>query len=104
MATASIAGLEAHLAGLGLKVPIPDFPDLDILRDPLHIARSYLADSVHTIVGGQAEHSFSAVQLPQSVDPAGGDLTIILPKLAKEVGKTVDQLTVLLTENVRPQH
>ena len=101
MASLTHAGLEAHLATLGLKTPIPVFTGLDVLRDPLDIARSYLADQIHEIVQGNAEHALSAVQLPATVDPMGGDLTIILPRLAREAGLEVEVLRDTIIKQVR---
>jgi len=84
-----------------LKTPIPHFADLDVLTDPLDLAKTYLADQVQEIVQGGADHALSAVQLPATVDPLGGDLTIILPKLAREVGLGVDELRDSIISKVR---
>lgn len=103
MATRFHAELEAHLAHLGLKTPIPTFPNLRVLTDPLDLARAYLADQLHEVVQGEAEHALSAVQIPATVDPLGGDLTIILPKLARQAGTDVDGLRTIIIDRVSIQ-
>jgi hypothetical protein len=103
MGTRTNAGLETHLAHLGLKTPIPTFLNLRVLTDPLDVARAYLADQLHEVVQGEAEHALSAVQIPATVDPLGGDLTIILPKLARQAGTDVDGLRAIIIDRVSTQ-
>jgi arginyl-tRNA synthetase len=101
MSTLSLAGLESLLQTLDLGTPLPAFAETDVLNDPLDISRSYLADIVREIVQCNSEQAFNAVQLPNTVDPFAGDLTIILPKLAREVGVEVKDLEQNISKQVK---
>jgi arginyl-tRNA synthetase len=80
MGTLSVADLDALLGGLGLNVPIPQFPAADIQNKPLDIARSYLADIVCGLVSCDRDVAFNSIQPTNSI--TGGDLAIRLPKLS----------------------
>ncbi|KIW06531.1 arginine-tRNA ligase [Verruconis gallopava] len=92
MSTTSLEGLAQVLGESGLKVPGPNFPDTDILNDFLDFTRCYLAEIVQSVVQCSAEQAFHAIQLPATVDPIFGDLSIVLPKLAREVGAEAEAL------------
>jgi hypothetical protein len=80
MATTDLPGLEDHLSGLGLKTPIPDFPTAEVLTRPLDIARSYLADILHSLVECEPSNAYNSIQWPGDIQM--GDLAVILPKLS----------------------
>lgn len=79
MVTLTIAGLEVHLGGLGLKLPIPHFPTADVLNKPLDIGRSYLADILCSLVKCDPMNAYDAIHWPGDI--FNGDLAVILPKL-----------------------
>lgn len=93
MSTLSHEGLESLLGSVGMKTPIPHFEGTDVLNNPLDISRCYLADILHGIVKGEAGSALGAIQLPATVDFFVGDLSIILPKLARELGVKVEELS-----------
>jgi arginyl-tRNA synthetase len=101
MSTLTREGLESLLDAAGLKTPIPAFTDVDVLLDPLNIFRCYLADIVHGIVKGDKASALGSIQLPPTVDFFAGDLTIILPRLARELGVKVEDLNHSIVQNVR---
>jgi arginyl-tRNA synthetase len=101
MSTLTSAGLETLLGGLSLKVPVPQCTNTKILNDPVDISRSYLADILHEITHSDILHTYNAVQLPAVVDGFSGDLAIILPKLAREVGVDVENLREMICKQVR---
>jgi arginyl-tRNA synthetase len=80
MTTLTIAELETLLGGLGLKTPIPQFPEADVLNKPLDIARSYFADILRDLVGCDAETAYGSIRWPDNI--SNGDLAVVLPKLS----------------------
>lgn len=79
MTTFSIDGLEAILRSLGVAVPVPRFPQSDILRKPIDIYKSYLASTASEVLGCQAGLAYEAIQSANIKD--NSDLTLVLPKL-----------------------
>ncbi|KAF2185091.1 arginyl-tRNA synthetase [Zopfia rhizophila CBS 207.26] len=80
MATSTVAELEGLLGGLDLKTPIPPFPSSDVLKSPLDICRSYLADILCSLVDCDPVVAYNSIQWPNNI--FNGDLTVILPKLS----------------------
>ncbi|KAG4422039.1 hypothetical protein IFR04_004780 [Cadophora malorum] len=78
MATASLAGLQAFVAELGLR-PIPHFPEADILNSPIDIYHSYLAERLMELVDCDQQLVYHAIQPSKTIED--GDLDIVLPKL-----------------------
>ena len=87
MATRTITGLEELLSRLELKVPVPHFPDTDLLYNPLDIGRSYLADVLSSLVEGDVVTAFGSVRWPNDIE--SGDLSVVLPKLRPGVKPNV---------------
>lgn len=83
-----IDGLEALLSGLGVDVPVPVFAQSDILRRPIDIYRSYLADTTSKVLGCDSGLAYEAIQSANIKD--NSDLTLILPKLKWGIGKPKD--------------
>jgi arginyl-tRNA synthetase len=79
MSVLASAEIETLLGELGLKTPIPYFPEAGVLNNPLDIARCYLADIVARIVGCDAHTAYSSIQWPNNI--YNGDLCVVLPKL-----------------------
>ena len=80
MATLTLAGLEALLGGLGLKIPLPHFLAADVLTRPLDIGRTYFADILCSLVECDAANVYSSIQWPGDI--YNGDLAVVLPKLS----------------------
>jgi arginyl-tRNA synthetase len=78
MATASLAGLQAFVAEIGLQ-PIPSFANADVLNDPLDIYHSYLAENFQTLVECEPELVYSSIHPSNAIE--NGDLDIVLPQL-----------------------
>jgi arginyl-tRNA synthetase len=78
MATASLQGLQALVAEIGLE-PIPLFAAADVLHNPIDIYHSYLADLFQTLVKCDPDLVYNSIQ-PASTS-GNGDLDIVLPKL-----------------------
>jgi arginyl-tRNA synthetase len=78
MATASLPGLQAFVAEIGLQ-PIPSFAAADVLHNPIDIYHSYLADLFQTLVKCDPDLVYNSIQ-PASTS-GNGDLDIVLPKL-----------------------
>jgi arginyl-tRNA synthetase len=97
MATLTLAGLEAHLASLGLKIPLPHFAEADVLTKPLDIGRTYFADILCSLVECEAKNAYSSIQWPGDI--YNGDLAVILPKLSH--GAKPNVLALDLMQKVR---
>ncbi|KAF2100656.1 Nucleotidylyl transferase [Rhizodiscina lignyota] len=80
MSTLTVTGLEALLGDIGLQTPIPHFAEADVLNKPRDIARSYFADILSSLVGGDPANAYNSIQWPSNID--NGDLAAILPKLS----------------------
>lgn len=78
MATASLPGLQAFVANIGLD-PIPPFAEADVLNNPIDIYHSYLAEVFQALVECDPELVYNSIQ-PASTS-GNGDLDIVLPKL-----------------------
>lgn len=78
MATASLLGLQAFLAEIGLE-PIPSFAATDVLNNPIDIYHSYLAEHLQTLVECDPNLVYNSIQLSKTIED--GDLDIVLPKL-----------------------
>jgi len=94
--TLTITGLEALLARLGLKLPIPPFASADVLNKPLDIGRSYLADILTSIIKCDSVIVHNSIKWPNNI--YSGDLTVILPKLNH--GGDYKTLAINLIQNV----
>lgn len=81
MTTSTVTDLEALLAQLGVKVPIPQFPAADVLKCPLDIGRSYLADFFCSLLECDPEVAYKSIHWPNDI--SSGDLAVILPKLSQ---------------------
>lgn len=79
MTTTTITGLETLLERLEVKVPIPQFVSTDVLRRPLDIGRSYLADIFCSLLECDPGIAYKAIHWPNDI--SSGDLAVILPKL-----------------------
>lgn len=78
MPTTSLAGLEAFVAELGLG-GVPSFAAADVLKDPMDLCPSYLAEHFQRVVEADPDSVYKAIQ-PQSTIQ-DGDLDIVLPRL-----------------------
>lgn len=78
MATASLAGLQAFVAELGLR-PIPEFPEADVLNSPIDIYHSYLSERLLELVACDPQLVYHSIQPSKTIED--GDLDIVLPKL-----------------------
>jgi arginyl-tRNA synthetase len=101
MATLTITGLEELLGGLGLKVPVPNFPTADIVNKPLDIGRTYLADILRDLVESNAAGAYNSISWPGDIYN-GSDLAVILPKLSP--GSNAADLALDVTQRVCPFH
>ncbi|KAF3397012.1 Arginine--tRNA ligase, cytoplasmic [Talaromyces pinophilus] len=81
MTTSTVTDLEALLAQLGVKVPIPQFPAADVLKRPLDIGRSYLADIFCSLLECDPDVAYKSIHWPNDI--SSGDLAVILPKLSQ---------------------
>ncbi|KAI1385571.1 arginyl-tRNA synthetase [Hypoxylon trugodes] len=88
MTTYSIDGLEALLGELGVNVPIPSFIESEVLRRPIDIYRSYLADTASKVLECDAYLAYEAIQSANIKD--NSDLTLVLPKLKLRSDKPKD--------------
>ncbi|KAI1770990.1 arginyl-tRNA synthetase, partial [Hypoxylon cercidicola] len=88
MTTCMIEGLEALLSGFGVDVPVPDFAQSDILRRPIDIYRSYLADTASKVLDCDSLLAYEAIQSANIKD--NSDLTLVLPKLKWRSDKPKD--------------
>jgi arginyl-tRNA synthetase len=80
MTTSTVTGLEALLEQLGVKVPIRPFLAADVLKRPLDIGRSHLADIFCSLVECDPEVAYKSIHWPNDI--SSGDLAVILPKLS----------------------
>jgi arginyl-tRNA synthetase len=78
MATASLPGLQAFVAEIGLE-PIPSFTAADVLNNPIDIYHSYLAEHFQTLVECDPDLVYDSIQPANTT--GNGDLDIVLPKL-----------------------
>ncbi len=78
MATASLPGLEAFVAEIGLG-PIPPFAAANVLNNPIDIYHSYLAEHLQTLVECDPDLIYDAIQPANTT--GNGDLDVVLPKL-----------------------
>jgi arginyl-tRNA synthetase len=81
MTTSTVTDLEALLERLGIKVPIPRFSAADVLKRPLDIGRSYLADIFCSLLECDPEVAYKSIHWPNDI--SSGDLAVILPKLSQ---------------------
>lgn len=81
MTTSTVTDLEALVEQLGVKVPIPQFPAADVLKRPLDIGRSYLADVFCSLLECDPEVAYKSIHWPNDI--SSGDLAVILPKLSQ---------------------
>jgi arginyl-tRNA synthetase len=96
MTTLTIPELEAHLAGLGVKIPIPQFQAADVNNKPLDIARVYLADILSSLAECDLDVAYKSIYWPNNI--FNGDLVVILPKLSRDADPKAVALS--LTEKV----
>ncbi|EEA19333.1 arginyl-tRNA synthetase [Talaromyces marneffei ATCC 18224] len=80
MTTSTVTDLEAVLEQLGVKVPIRQFSSADVLKRPLDIGRSYLADIFCRLIECDPEVAYRSIHWPNDI--FNGDLAVILPKLS----------------------
>ncbi|KAH9203701.1 arginyl-tRNA synthetase [Leptodontidium sp. 2 PMI_412] len=80
MTTLDQGGLVTRLEELGLG-PIPEFAEAHVLKKPLDIGRSYLADILRSLVECDPILAYSSIQWPNDIFTA--DLTVPLPKLSR---------------------
>lgn len=78
MATASLPGLQAFAADIGLE-PIPGFAEADVLNSPIDIYHSYLAERLLALVECDPQLVYNSIQPSKTIED--GDLDIVLPKL-----------------------
>jgi arginyl-tRNA synthetase len=78
MATASLSGLQATVARIGLA-PVPSLADADVLNNPIDIFHAYLAEHLQSIVECDPQIVYDSIQLSNAIE--NGDLDIVLPKL-----------------------
>ena len=78
MATASLPGLQAYVAQLGLE-PIPSFAAAEVLHNPVDIYHSYLAEHFQALVKCDPNLVYDSIQPCREI--GNGDLDVILPKL-----------------------
>ncbi len=78
MATASLLGLQAFVAEIGLE-PIPLFEAADVLNNPIDIYHSYLAEHLQTLIECDPHLVYNSIQPSNIIE--NGDLDIVLPKL-----------------------
>jgi arginyl-tRNA synthetase len=97
MASASLPGLQALLADIGLD-PIPSFVAADVLNHPIDIYHSYLAEHFQAVVECDRDLVYNSIQ--PSNTTGNGDLDIVLPKL-KLPGVNPRELAVELRKKVR---
>lgn len=96
MATCSADGLEALLEQAGLKVPVPVFPNANILSNPQDVVRSYLADTLQRLVQCDRLVAYDAIQ-PSNVTGTG-DLVVVSPRLRLKEVKSQELVSKLAHE------
>ena len=96
MTTLTISSLEARLDSLGLKTPIPKYPAADVLCSPLDIGRSYIADTLSSLLDCNSATAYSSIQWPNNA--FNGDLSVTLPKLGQ--GTDAEDLAMDLMKKV----
>lgn len=79
MTTLNQGGLGTWLEGLGLG-PIPEFAEAHVLNKPLDIGRSYLADTLRSLVQCDPILAYKSILWPNDIFTA--DLSVPLPKLS----------------------
>ena len=67
MATASLAGLQAFVSEIGLR-PIPEFAAADVLKSPIDIYHSYLAERLLALVECDPHLVYNAIQPSKTID------------------------------------
>ena len=95
MATASLVGLQAFVAEIGLR-PIPHFAEADVLNSPIDIYHSYLAERLLALVECNPHLVYNSIQLSKTIDE--GDLDIVLPKLKLDGIKPKELAAELLSK------
>ncbi|WEW61467.1 arginyl-tRNA synthetase [Emydomyces testavorans] len=76
MATLTHQGI---LQILGGEIPVPDFPAVNIVDNPVDIYRSFLADTVQRLTGCDKDAAYDAIQRTSSAN--NGDLVLVVPRL-----------------------
>jgi hypothetical protein len=79
MTTLSVDDIQTLLEGLGVRDPIPSFPDANIESRALDIYHSYLADIVQDLAQCEQRVAYEAIQW--SPDVSNGDLVVVVPRL-----------------------
>jgi arginyl-tRNA synthetase len=77
MATLTVGDLESLLGRLGMNLPVPEFPGVNIQNNPLDIVRSYLADILCGLTSCNRDVAFHSIQPASGI--ADGDVAIRLP-------------------------
>ena len=96
--TTNATGLEEALQSLGLDGPLHHYPSSNMLEKPLDVARSYLADILHSLADVELSVAYNSIQWPNNI--FNGDLVVILPRLSH--GADTDALALDLIQRVRP--
>lgn len=79
MTTLSVDDIQTLLEGLGVRDPIPSFPEANVESQALDIYHSYLADILLDLVQCDARVAYEAIQW--SPDVSNGDLVVVVPRL-----------------------
>lgn len=101
MSTVALVGLQARLEQLGLDVPIPAFPEAQVLARPLDIYRSYLADILVNLLGCDPHVAYDSIQWVLELSSC--DLTVVLPRLRISDSKPAE-LALELRKKVHTTH
>jgi hypothetical protein len=85
MDTLTIQGLENALKELGLKTPIPQCPETNLLVNPLDISRSYIFDIIQSTVNCDEIVANNSIYWSNNID--NGDFTVVMPKLVENASE-----------------
>ncbi|OJD15622.1 arginine-tRNA ligase [Emergomyces pasteurianus Ep9510] len=97
MSTLAIQGLETHVRGLELEIPIPAFPTANILSNPVDLYRCYVAEVVKQVVNCGEDIAYNSIQRTQVL--AHGDVVVVVARLRLK-GVNADQVAIDLSNKL----
>ncbi|KAF2112430.1 hypothetical protein BDV96DRAFT_602337 [Lophiotrema nucula] len=100
MATDFVPELENLLGTLSLSTPIPTFAGAASASSPLGLYRSYLADTLYSLVDCDREAAYNSIQ--STVGAENGDFAVAVPRLCP--GSKVDELAFDLMKSFPTDH
>ena len=99
MTSLTLQGLQSllHTIGVDYSIPPSDFPQANVLINPIDIYRCYLATFIAKIVGCDAQLAYDALQWTTTL--VKGDLVMVVPRLRLK-GVQPNQLAIEIASKV----